>query len=125
MPEDDPGDEIRAAFEARMAELEKLHAIIRVTDTKSVTMKEVCPSCGEQFDCFHNGYINQLVQSNETLWATTKAASEQDMYWHDDALALRGQLAELENQGNRQNNLIFLLMEKVQKYIIISQLLRS
>ncbi|MDN6857240.1 hypothetical protein QO207_11645 [Pseudomonas sp. CAN2814] len=88
----------RDADQARVAELEKLHAIIRVTDTKSVAMKEVCPSCGEQFECFHNGYINQLVQSNETLWATTKAASEQDMYWHDDALALRDQLAELEKQ---------------------------
>ncbi|WP_427183650.1 hypothetical protein ACL598_17750 [Bordetella bronchialis] len=28
--------------------------------TEPVTMKEICPECGHQFDCFHNPYINQL-----------------------------------------------------------------
>lgn len=52
------GDELRIEGVVEFA-----RAVITLhpfTGAQPVIMKEICPECGHQFECFHNGYINQL-----------------------------------------------------------------
>ncbi|WP_454695715.1 hypothetical protein [Achromobacter aegrifaciens] len=48
---------------------------------EAVTMKEICPDCGHQFQCFHNPYINQLraaPQASEAVLPKTVQYSPDD-----------------------------------------------
>ncbi|CUI30353.1 hypothetical protein [Achromobacter xylosoxidans] len=57
---------------------------------EAVTMKEICPDCGHQFQCFHNPYINQLRAAPQASEAVRNAALEEAAKLMDQTLRSNG-----------------------------------